>query len=93
MTARAKESRPAHAWAFGKRDKPAKTMLDAETLELAHKKARLLGYTTFAEWMADVLTGNVRGADQVATVHAERIRRACETGPVMDQPEGGDAPR
>lgn len=87
MSGPAKLSRPAHAWAFGKRNRPAKTMLDDETLDLAKRKARLLGYSSFAEFMADVVTVNVRGEDAVATLHAERLRMAARIGPVSDPDE------
>lgn len=88
---RAKESRPARAWIFGKRDTPMKTMVDAETRELAARKARLLGYHTLAEWQADVITANVRGVDMLAMLQADRLRRAVTIGPVLDEEPGDGA--
>lgn len=80
-----KLSRPAARWPFGKRTQVAKTTLDEETLEMAQRKARALGYDTLAEFLADVITANVRGVDTVANLHAQRLRRAVEIGPVTDQ--------
>lgn len=81
----AKESRPARPGMYGKRDTPLKTSVDAETRELADRKARLLGYETTAAWLCELVTTNVRGVETVANLHADRVRRVAIIGPVLDE--------
>lgn len=75
-----RESRPANAGVFGKRTEKVSTSLDPETKRLATAKARALGYTTLAEWMADLITVNVRGLGAVTTLLADRLKAAVTIG-------------
>jgi hypothetical protein len=80
MTNDPRESRPAQGSIFGKRNKKISTSLDPETVEILEAKARLLGYSTFSEFVADVLTINARGVSMLTTLHAERLKAAATIG-------------
>lgn len=75
-----KESRPANASIFGKRTEKVSTSLDEGTVQILKAKARALGYATFAEYMAEVLTINARGVSMVTNLHVERVKAAATIG-------------
>lgn len=92
MTDDTRESRPAHPSIFGKRTKKISTSLDEGTVEILQAKARALGYPTFAEFLADVLTANARGVSTVGSLLVERLKAAATIGAESkpsDPPEGG----
>lgn len=77
-----RQSRPARGGVFGKRTETVKTLVDPETKEIHERRARLLGYSTLSEYLAELLTVNAHGLDVVKSMHAERLDGVASIGPL-----------
>jgi hypothetical protein len=65
---------------FGKRTEEVRTRLALETKTALGTKWRRLGYSTEAEYLADVIEIAVHGFDRVSSIQLERLRDIAGIG-------------
>ena len=70
---------------FGKCTEPLKTMLPFEVKAEFEARSRELGYDGDSDCLRDLVIVWLRGADEVAKLHAERVRKLSITGTGLGQ--------
>ena len=73
-------SRSTRPSSFGKRTEDVRTKLALPTKTGLSKKWRELGYSSEADYLADLIEIAVHGLDYVSTIHLERLKKIAGMG-------------
>lgn len=73
-------SRSTRPSSFGKRTADVRTKLAPQTKEALGNKWRELGYSSEADYLADLIEIAVHGLDYVASLQEERLRKIAGIG-------------